>query len=151
MTVVVSRDEGIVTKQGTVFNASTLNKIINDNSYGIDFLFKSFYTAEDDLKVEWVQKPEVPNTKRLRIDLTQKFYGKLARYDDLKLLGDIIQGENFIEVVLIETDELNRTTGSSTKVFPFYVELYLDNKFTQYLTKIVGSVSYTNTSMSPLD
>lgn len=147
----VTRDEGTKYEVGTLLNAETFKEIFEYFSHGIDYLCKDFYSAENDLNINWVQDLNILQTKTLRIDLNRKFYGKLTSYNELYLSGSVTNNSDHINVKINETAGLNNTTGTSSRQLPFYVELYLDEDFKKYVTRIKGTVSYFNVSEAPLD
>jgi hypothetical protein len=147
----MERAEGTVSQTGTRLNASDLNAILN-SIYGVfDFIFKPYLTLENNLTVSWVQVVGNPKNEYLNITTSQRFYGKIVNNSSTYISVTCSNYSSYIRVNIVETDVLNESTGSSTREFTFYVDLYADSGFTKYLTRVKGTVNYTNTSTNPSD
>jgi len=152
LVVDVYRGDTNVVEAGTQLNATDLNKILNAINSSLNFLYQEYYTAENNLTVTWTQIEGELQSKTFKIYTTQKFYAKVIVTGPYIELGFVDNSRSdYIEFEIKETQALNNTTGTSTRTFNFTVELYLDSNFTQYLTKLTGTVNYINTSTYPSD
>lgn len=140
-------DEGTVYEEGTPIQATNLNTIFNGLNSAIKFLFKEYFTVEE-LSAEWVQQDTL-NTTTFTINLKESFDAVLS-FDN-----DFIEGtiDNKETVIITETEILNKTTGSGTKTFGFYLNINYkdDDGVTYHVTKLNGFIEYTYKSTNPSD
>lgn len=153
---ILRSNEESPTVEGTPLKATELNAMFSSVNASLEFLLKPYFSTTDNLTANWTQEIGVPKSASFRITLTgpNKFYGKVTfdndfldggamNYDDENLL--------YIDIEIIEKENLNTTSGSSTKSFNFYVELYFDAIMTNFATKLKGTVNYSYPPTAPID
>ncbi|QVK16930.1 hypothetical protein KHQ81_08455 [Mycoplasmatota bacterium] len=156
MVVDLSRNgyEGTITEVGTPLKAQDLNAAFSHIEYLQEVLFKQYFIPVGDLKVTWTQEIGTLQSKIFRInylDKDTKFYTKVS-IPNQYLVGSVVYfTSSYVDVKIDETQSLNNTTGSSSRILPFYIEFYSDVARTKYVTKLMGRVFYINTSTNPLD
>lgn len=147
----IERSEGSISEVGTKLNADNLNAIFKSTNEAIDFIFKGYLTIENNLTVSWIQTVGSRQTKSFRIDMSRRLYAKTSNINTNFLTVTPTNNLNNIQIKVDETTALNNTTGSTTKIFNFYVDLYLESTFINRVSRIMGTVNYTNTSAAPID
>jgi hypothetical protein len=149
-------------ENGNSLKASDLNAVVNVTLSSMDriddieiqkaILFEQYFRSlAGDLTVRWSQIKGTLQTKYFTIPLvTTRFYAK-SSVDHDRLAVTVTNNSNSITVSVKETTILNNTTGSSTSTYYFFIEFYLDEACNKYVSKLRGSVEYTNTSTNPGD
>ena len=147
LTVDVYREEGTVTEAGTKLNKTSLEAVFNN---ALEFLFKQHFTLQNNLTVSWTQEAGNLKFQTFKIDSPQKLYGKV--YDPYNYIsGTVNSNDTYLSATINETQTLNNKYGSGSKEYEFYVEIYLDASFNQYLTRFKGIVNYFYSSTNPSD
>ena len=150
LTVDVERANSGITVEGTKLNASSLNnvfKMINDS---IAFLLNGYFTVGN-LEVSWVQEKYTPKKTKFTITTKQKFYVKVSVDNPLISVGSVNETTNYIDFEIKETTNLNEKLGSSTMIYYFTVDLFIDSYRTQCIKSLTGKVNYTFTSTNPIE
>jgi len=147
----VYRGDFNISVEGTRLEAASLNEVFKVLNNSIDFLFRQYYTIVDSLNVSWTQVKGTLKTHKFRINMVQRFYGKVNIIGTSIALGQVTNETDYIEFEIKETQFLNDKNGTYTKIYEFYVELYLDESFSNCVSKLKGTVNYINTSTNPID
>ena len=138
---------------GTPINAEAFNAIFDQMNDCLGALVEAcFISGKLQLLENWVQVEGTLNEKTFIITLSGKrrLYAK-ATITHNYLTATVKNRENEIEITIKETVALNNTGGSTTRIIDFVVEFYGDANYSNYFSKHVGVVNYTNTSTNPID
>lgn len=141
----LSRNDEYITK-GTPLNATTFNELLKL----VNLSLKNYYTTGD-LEINWVQVEGQLKTATLKISTIEK----LDVIVDNKDISDYIEvavttTSNEINITINEKEELNQTTGTTTREFKFDVYLFVKDIDIR-IGKIEYTINYINTSMEPID
>ena len=145
----IFHDDGKVDVKGTPINAEEINSRFDSVYRAMDILFNKYFESVN-MNVTWEQIRGYVHVQSFIIKKTIPIYAKVIKTNPY-LEVTVTNRTSEIEVNIRETGDLANTTGSFTRLVDFYIELYLDQACTQFITRLRGLVKYINKSTDPLD
>lgn len=123
---------------GTALNASdltdTILSVINKQIFGVEVI------SSGGLNIEWMQDKGNMTTKRVQLNLTgPRLYAK--EYNDANFMCNADNSPAYIFFYLSDTQSLNTSNGPQVKI-QYSIELYSDSNCINYVTRLLGTVTY---------